>query len=201
MINNKKILAIIPAKKNSKRLKNKNIKLLNGKPLFLWSVINAKKSKYIDKIIVSSDSKNIVKLALLNGVDAPFLRPKYLSTSNSLTEDVILHTINYLKKKKLFFDYFILLQPTSPLRNRYLIDSSIEKILINKRANSLISCNRTSKNKEKKANVLIYISKINEFIENKSFYNNHVFFNTKKIFSVDIDYSYQFEIAKKILKN
>ena len=96
MFKNKKILAIIPARSGSKGLKNKNIKLLAGKPLVTWPIIAAKQSKYIDKCIVSTDSKNIAEIATNYGANVPFLRPKYLSSDKSLTFDVINHSLSFL---------------------------------------------------------------------------------------------------------
>ena len=80
MINNKKIIAIITARGGSKSLKNKNIMILDGHPLVSWSIREAKKSKYIDKLILSTDDRKIIKIAENYGCEIPFKRPKYLST-------------------------------------------------------------------------------------------------------------------------
>ena len=76
------IVGIIPARKNSKRIKNKNIKLLNGKPLIEYTIIEAKKSKLLDKIIVSTDSPIIKKISGMNGINVSKLRSKKLSSEN-----------------------------------------------------------------------------------------------------------------------
>ena len=125
---NKKILAIIPARKGSKGLKNKNIKRFAGKPLIHWSIKSAKKSKYINKIIVSTDSKKIRKYCKSMKVDVPFLRPKKISKDNSKSIEFILHALNFLKKRKELFDYLILLQPTSPLTTNEDIDKALLKL-------------------------------------------------------------------------
>ena len=123
----KKIIAIVPARIGSKRLKFKNLKIFK-KPIFLLSMLSARKSLLIDKIFLSTDSKKINKIAKKNGFKTERLRKKKLSGSNSLTKDVVLDVLRKTNKK---YDYFILLQPTSPLRSVKDIDSSI-KITIKK---------------------------------------------------------------------
>ena len=86
-----KFLAIIPARKGSKGIKNKNFKNFNGKPLIYWTIKAAKKSKFIDKLIVSTNSKHIRNFALSQKVMCPFLRPENISNSRSKAKDVILH--------------------------------------------------------------------------------------------------------------
>ena len=122
MIGINEIIAIIPARKGSKRLKNKNIFLLNKSPLIEYTIMAAKKSNFIDKIIVSTDSKKFLSIANKNGIKVNKLRPKKLSEDNTPTIDVIKYETKKLKK-----NYFILvLQPTSPLRSTLEIDKSIE---------------------------------------------------------------------------
>jgi N-acylneuraminate cytidylyltransferase len=111
----KKCLIIIPARAGSKSIKNKNIKKFCGKPLIYWAIKVAKASK-LGKIVVSTDSHKIQKYARLQGVDAPFIRPKKYSYDKSPSEGVARHAINFFKKKNIIFDFFILLQPTSPFR-------------------------------------------------------------------------------------
>jgi CMP-N-acetylneuraminic acid synthetase len=126
MINDKKILAIIPARGGSKRLPKKNILDIAGKPLISWSINAAKKSLYIDDIIVSTDCEDIARVSEEYGATVPFLRPENISTDMSSTNDVILHAINAYKQGE--FDYYIILQPTSPMRNSIDIDESIRQI-------------------------------------------------------------------------
>ena len=80
MYNEKKILAIIPARGGSKGLPGKNIKSLLGKPLIGWTIEQAKASKYIDEIFVSTDSREIADVAENFGISVPFLRPKELAS-------------------------------------------------------------------------------------------------------------------------
>ena len=142
-----KFLAIIPAREGSRRVKNKNIRNFQNKPLIFWTIKEAKKSKFINKIIVSTDSNKIKDISLKFGAEVPFLRPKIISSNNADTHSVILHTLNFLKSKELYIpDYVILLQPTSPLRNINHIDASIKKITKDKKADSLVSVNSLENN-------------------------------------------------------
>ena len=135
MIGNKSVLAVIPARLKSKRLIKKNIKILKGKPLIFWTHKEAKKSKYIDKIILSTESRKIRKVAKKYNIDVPFLRPNYLAKDNVNSGKVCLHILKKIKKK---YDYILLLQPTSPLRKSKHIDNAISFFHKNKRK-SLIS--------------------------------------------------------------
>ena len=132
MISNQKILCVIPARKGSKGLKNKNIKKLNNIPLIGWSILAAKKSKLITEVIVSTDSEKISKISKKYGAKVPFLRPKKLATDKSSSFSVLKHAIEFFKKKEIFFDYILLLEPTSPLRDHSDIDMCIKKVLNNK---------------------------------------------------------------------
>ena len=125
---NKKILCIIPARKWSKGLKSKNIKKLNNIPLVAWSILAAKKSKLIKEIIVSTDSIKISKIARKYGANIPFIRPKKFATDKASTFSIIKHAINFYSKNKINFDYILLLEPTSPLRNYKDIDFCIWEV-------------------------------------------------------------------------
>ena len=143
MINGKSVLAIIPARGGSKRLPRKNVLPLGNKPLIAWTIEAAKKSKYIDRTYVSTESKIIKNIALKYGADVPFLRPKKLGNDTTPTIDVILHFIGQLKKGNVYYDYLILLQPTSPLRTEKHIDASIEMLTQNN-ADGIISITKTN---------------------------------------------------------
>ena len=137
------IMALIPARQNSKRLKNKNIKKIKGKELIYYPILTAKKSKYINKIIVSSDSNKISNLAVNYGAEAPFLRPKSLAKDKSSIIDTISFTLKKLKEEYDYEpDYILIMQPTSPLISSDLIDEAIKKI-ITKKADSLIGLKPT----------------------------------------------------------
>ncbi len=129
MIEDSKVLAIIPARKGSVGLKGKNIKKICGEPLISWSIKQCQASKYIDKIVVSTDCNKTSKIANNHGVDVPYLRPKRLSLSSSTTYDTIEHLLKFLKKNKNEnFDYIVLIEPTSPLRKKNDIDNIIYKL-------------------------------------------------------------------------
>ncbi|HHB91798.1 MAG TPA: acylneuraminate cytidylyltransferase family protein [Thioploca sp.] len=139
MINNKTFLAIIPARGGSKRLLNKNILELAGKPLISWTIDAATKSKYIDKVMVTTDADEIMAIAKKYGAEVPFKRPYELSNDTAIRPDIIKHTIKYYsEEKQLRFDYIIFLQPTSPLRNENHIDDAIE-YMFDKNADAVVS--------------------------------------------------------------
>ena len=193
MISSKSILAIIPARLGSKRLKYKNIKLFKGRPLFVWSYIAAKKSKYIDKIFISTESKRILNYAKKYGYRSNLLRSKKISKDKTSSEEVILDVLRKNKK----FDYFILLQPTSPLRTNFDIDRSIN-LIISKKKNFLVSINRENK----KYNGAIYINKIDKFLKEKKFSNEKkIFFKMSKKKSIDIDRIRDFKQAENYYEN
>lgn len=129
---NKSILCLVLARGGSKGIKNKNFTKILGKPLIEYSFDQIKKSKYIDHTIISTDSKNLIKIAEKNNIDVPFVRPNKLSKDNSKSEDAILHALKYLDKNKKNFDYVILIEPTSPLRSHKDIDGIIKFNIKNK---------------------------------------------------------------------
>lgn len=132
-----KILAIIPARSGSKRLIDKNILHLQGKPLIAWSIEAALKSKFIDRVVVSTDSLKYANIAKYYGASIPFIRKSELALDSTLTFDVIKDVINFYSNKTIY-KYVILLQPTSPLRNEKHIDEAIELFFL-KNANSIVS--------------------------------------------------------------
>ena len=139
MIFGKKVLAIIPARGGSKRLPQKNSKLLHGKPLIVHSIEAAKQAEVIDEILVSTDDLDIAKIACEAGAYVPFLRPDYLSTDQASSVDVVCHAIEYLQRyKKMDFEYIVLLQPTSPLRKALHIQEAFD-ILEEKKGDAVIS--------------------------------------------------------------
>jgi CMP-N-acetylneuraminic acid synthetase len=140
MYKNRTILGIIPARGGSKGLPRKNILTLYGKPLIAWTIEQALLSKYLDKAIVSTDDKEIANIAKQYGAEVPYIRPSNLARDMTPTFDVILHAINFFKKKDVFFDYIALFEPTSPLRKIEDIDNAIKELIDNEsRADSLVS--------------------------------------------------------------
>jgi len=129
MINNHSVIAIIPARKGSKGLPGKNIRELCGKPLIAWTIETAKKSKYIDVVLVTTDCKDIAKTAKKFGACVPFIRPDELATDNASSFDVVSHVLDfYNKNDNRQFYYSVLLEPTSPLREDDDIDRMLEML-------------------------------------------------------------------------
>ncbi|MDF2822465.1 MAG: CMP-N-acetlyneuraminic acid synthetase [Clostridiales bacterium] len=116
MYKNKKILAIIPARSGSKGLKDKNIKELNGKPLIAYSIDAAMLSNIFEKVMVSTDSEEYAMVARKYGAEVPELRPTNLSGDTSQPNEYIEHALELYQRQGIVFDYYVILQPTSPLR-------------------------------------------------------------------------------------
>jgi len=138
MYKNKKILAVITARGGSKGIPGKNIKPLAKRPLIYWTIMAARKSRYIDSLIVSTDSPKIAAVSEKYGSEVPFLRPARLATDTATSLDVLTHAVGYLKKKGADFDAVVLLQPTSPLRRAEDIDKAVE-LLFTKKAGAVVS--------------------------------------------------------------
>jgi CMP-N-acetylneuraminic acid synthetase len=144
MIGNKKLLAIIPARGGSERLPRKNILNLSGKPLISWTIEAALNSKYIDRVIVSTDDDEIASISQKCGAEVPFKRPERLARDESTSIDVVLNVLSELKASNEIYDYVILLQPTSPYRDVNHIDDAID-MLVFKKANAIISTTKSKK--------------------------------------------------------
>lgn len=144
----KKVLVLIPARGGSKRIPNKNTKLLKGKPLIYYAIRAAKGSRHTDKIIVSTDSKAIASIASRYGAEIPFLRPKYLATDTAPVIGAILHALSNLRSKESWEpDIVVLVQATSPFVRSRDIDEAV-KTLIGSGANSCVSVSSVSERPE-----------------------------------------------------
>ncbi len=229
MIRKKKLIAIIPAKKNSKGIKNKNILKINNRTLLERKILLSKKNKYIDKTIVSTDCKFMFKIAKKHNVNNVGLRPKNLSTDKALTIDVINHII----KKQNFKDvYIILLQVSSPFSSQKLLNKFLKEFDRKKTFNSSVSVTffnnphpckiqqikggkltsflkkkesmvpRQTLPKVYKLNGLFYISHSKYIKKNKSFFNHPVLPNIiEKKYSLNLDENDDLIIFKEYLKN
>lgn len=131
MINEKKVLAIIPARGGSKGIPKKNIIDVLGKPLIQYTLDEAKKSKYIDEIHISTDSAEIADKIKLLGFHIERFRPLELAQDDSKTIDVLIDVLIYYKSIGKVFDIVILLQPTQPLRKVGHIDEALEHYIRN----------------------------------------------------------------------
>lgn len=227
MLNGKTFLAIIPARGGSKRLPRKNVLDLNGKPLIAWSIEAGLNSKYIDKVVVSSDDDEILSISKKFGAET-IKRPDELASDTATTFDAIKHTIDNLDR----VDYIILLQPTSPLRDAKHIDEAIE-LLERKNADAVVSVcemehsplwsntlpnngsmkgflrdeilNKRSQDLEKyyRLNGAIYICRTDKLLEEKTFILKDEIYAYKmsRKFSIDIDEEIDFKLAKIYLDN
>lgn len=214
MFSNKKILALIPARGGSKGIKDKNITLLNGKPLISYSICACKESKYIDRTIISTDSDKIAKIAIKYGGDVPFMRPLELATDTAKTIDVVIHAVETLKKSGDNFDVVVLIQATQPLRLPYDIDRAIETFFANDergvvsvcevenhpllirsiengKLKRLLNANSTCRRQDMPTyyavNGCVYVNKISEVNDDLSFNDNPIPYVMPKNRSVDID--------------
>jgi CMP-N-acetylneuraminic acid synthetase len=223
----RKILAIIPARGGSKGVPKKNIKLLNNKPLIAYTIEAALKSRYLDKIIVSTDSKEIAEVSGKYGAEI-IKRPKFLSGDKAKVIDAVFHIFDTLEKEKYFFDFLVLLQPTSPLRTTKDIDEAID-LFLKEKPELLLSvykvepppywCFRIEKNYLKPIfglkyfknrggvpgaympNGAIYISTPKFLRKNKSFYaKKSLPYIMPKERSIDIDYPIDFMLAELLIK-
>ena len=139
MYKNKRILGVVPARGGSKGLPNKNITLLLGKPLLAWTLEQARASRYLDRVIVSTDNQEIADTARRHGGDVPFMRPPALALDVTATIDVLLHAVAQLQRLGESYDYLALLEPTSPLRETSDIDECIERLVNHSAAKAIVS--------------------------------------------------------------
>lgn len=222
-----KIIAIIPARSGSKGLANKNIKELNGKPMIAYTIEAAKKSDIFETIMVSTDSSEYADIAKKYGAEVPFLRENNLSNDDSKISDVIIDILEKYKKIGKTFDYLILLQPTSPLRDEKEIINAYNS-LKEKNANSIIGVcevehsplwmnvlekdnsmdsfikninkNRQELNKYYRINGAIYLTKVTYYEQHKNFYEKNSFaYIMSREKSVDIDTYLDFKFAEFLM--
>lgn len=125
MIHGKRVLALVPARSGSKGLPGKNIRPLGGKPLLAWPIEAALASHFVDRVVVSTDSEHYASLARAAGADVPFLRPADLASDDTPSIDFILHAVDTLAAAGEYYDYLLLLEPTSPLTEASDIDRAL----------------------------------------------------------------------------
>lgn len=224
------ILAIIPARSGSKGLKDKNIKLINGKPLIAWSIYQVLASKYVSQVYVSTDSQTIADIAKSYGAQIPFIRPSHLAEDDTPTSEVILHTIDELAKLGKVFSHVMLIEPTSPLRETSDIDAAVEELSNKSFAKSIVGISKvesqhpsfcvslTSDNLLRSKNDFIvlrrqdieelyfyegsiYLSEIDTYIEKRNFYHEHTLgYIMPKYKSFEIDDEIDFDIVEMLMK-
>ena len=186
------IIAIIPARGGSKRIPNKNIVSLDGRPLIAYTIIEAKKSSYITRMIVSTDSKDIAEVSKQYGAEV-MMRHKELAEDTTPTLDVLKYIL-----KDIDTDCIILLQPTSPLRKREDIDNVIK--LMNS-ADSVSSVYQLSDGLYKENGAVYGIKKDVIMKQNSLYSNNHLLYVMPKERSIDIDEPIDLKIAEALIKN
>lgn len=230
MVQNKRFLAIIPARSGSKGIRDKNIKEMNGKPLMGYTIDACKKAGFFDDILVSTDSELYQQIAVGLGATVPFLRPPHLSGDVATSGDVIFHALTEMKRLGKEYDYFMLLQPTSPLRNEEHIQESV-KLLFEKQADSVIgvcpyNCmcylsvaitetgemkvpdslkkqiRRQDEESGCRINGAIYLSSVPSYLKYGNIYSGKTYpYFMDPVDSIDIDDKDQFYLAELILRD
>ena len=226
----KRNIAVIPARSGSKGLKDKNIKLLNGKPLIYYSIQAALDSNIYDVIHVSTDSSKYAEIAREYGADVPFLRNSSTSTDLASTWDAMRYVLNEYEKLGKQFDTLTVLQPTSPLRTsediigayNYFIEKDANMIsTVCETEHSPLWCNTlpadySMQNFEDETiahtprqllptyyreNGAIYILKIEHLFHTTNLYHDKCFaYILNQLHSIDIDTELDFHIAEYLLK-
>lgn len=134
------LIAVIPARGNSKTLPGKNIKEIAGKPLIAWTIEAAKKSRYVSDVIVSTDSETIAEISKRYGADVPFLRDPALAHDDTPTIDVLVDLVQRFRTShRKIGKYMAVLQPTSPLRTAEDIDRAVEILSARVDAEGIVS--------------------------------------------------------------
>lgn len=219
-----KILAVIPVKMNSMRFNQKNIKKINGHPMFLWTYAAAKTCKYITKIIISSESKKVLNIAKRYGYEDNYTRPKKLTHDKYTNSHVVYDVLKNQSRLGFNYDHVMLLQPTSPIREKNSLTNFIKNYLKSNcksglsikgpiykkydflgllKKNRFIALDKNLKNKKLYSpSASIYISNVKDFLNKKKFFINPIYsFLINTFETTDIDYKNDFKIAELILKN
>ncbi|KKS95714.1 hypothetical protein A3B05_01655 [Candidatus Giovannonibacteria bacterium RIFCSPLOWO2_01_FULL_43_160] len=224
------VLAIIPARAGSKRIPNKNIRNFFGKPLIAHTILQAKETSFIDRIIVDTDSTKIAALAKKYGAEAPYLRPEHLAGDKAQVIDAVIHLLNRLKKEEGYKPtHVMILQTTSPLREEKDIKvcwdlmkkSNATTILtvapthprlyyLDNKQNIILANKRASKSSNTQAwppayllnGCFVYITKTDALIRER----NVITKNTKAVVcdrwrSVDLDTPEDWAMAEFLFKN
>ena len=144
-MNENKVIILVPARKNSKGIKNKNIYKINGKPLIDYTLDSIKKSKLnIKDCYILSDDQRVKNIGKKYGVNIEYERPKNLSKDKTLFIENLIHFFAWTKSKSINFKYIMILQPTSPLRTSQDINSALK--LLKKKPKSVISISESLEN-------------------------------------------------------
>ena len=220
-----KYLGIIPARRNSKGIRDKHLLKIKKKKVIEYTFKNSQNSKMLDNTILTTDDERLFKIASNYSITFPFIRPKKLSNDNSHMSDVILHTLKWFEKKNMLPNNFVLLQPTSLFRKKNDIDNMISKYSANNSKcmisisetinnnyegvvlkNSKISLfnkkilNRQNMKKSYFINGSIFIRNSKEFLKTKKLIvDNSDYYLQDKLNSFELDEEFDLKIIKKIL--
>ncbi|SCY04908.1 CMP-N,N'-diacetyllegionaminic acid synthase [Lachnospiraceae bacterium XBB2008] len=225
-----KLIAVIPARSGSKGLPDKNIKELNGKPLLAYSIECAINSNAFDEVMVSTDSEKYASIAMNYGASVPFLRSPDNSGDKSSSWDAVYEVLEKYRESGREFDGFMLLQPTSPLRQPEDIVGAIEEYE-SRKADAIVSVceaehsplytnvlpddlsmsdffgeirsvRRQDLQKFYRLNGAIYLSQTQLFMDTKDIYSGKTFaYIMPDVRSVDIDTEIDFLYAETLLKH
>lgn len=145
--NKQNIVAIILARGGSKGIPRKNIRLLSGKPLIAYTIEAAKRCSLIDRVIVSTDDDEIVKIAKEYGAETPFRRPTELATDTALAEPCLKQAIDWLENNENYkTDIVVYLQITDIFRRKGIIEEAVRKLIENENLDSVFAADTTHKN-------------------------------------------------------
>lgn len=223
-------LGLIPARGGSKGISGKNVRLMAGKPLIAWTIEVAKTCHYLDRLIVSTDDEEIAAVARQYGAETPFMRPRELASDAASSEGVFLHAIDWFEKQGMFYDTFVVLQPTSPLRTLEDLNNAFTRF-IELHAGAVVSvcevnhhpyhCNMLpadlnmkhfftehveTQNRQAlqvfyRLNGAIYLADVSYFRQRGHFYGDETYaYIMPQERSVDIDTLLDFEFAELLLK-
>lgn len=200
-----KTLVVIPARGGSKGIPGKNIKSFLGKPLIYYTIEVAKALFDDVDICVTTDSEEIKQCVEKIGLDIPFLRPEYLATDEMGTYEVLLHVIDFYEKKSIMYEQILLLQPTTPIRNKSHIQDILEMKIKNPNIDMIVSVKESKENPyftlfEENENGFMEKSKKGNFVRRQDCPKVYSFNGSIYLISVDSVKSSRMEGFKNIKK-
>ena len=170
MIKNPKFIALIPARRGSKGLKNKNLLKISNRTLVEIAIDNALSSKLISKVYLTSDSRKILDIGNKKKINNIFRSKKY-SSDTATSKDVISHFLTQIKTSEIFNNYIVYIQPSSPLLKSKHINNAIS-LIKKKKSNCLISCYRSESEKFFKSLQINHRGKITPMFKKNFLYTN-----------------------------
>jgi N-acylneuraminate cytidylyltransferase/CMP-N,N'-diacetyllegionaminic acid synthase len=194
VLNNRKVLGIIPARAGSKGLPGKNTKQFCGKPLIAYAIEAGSNCEFIDNLIVSTDSEEIAEIARTLGAHVPYIRPSKLAFDITSSTDVVIHALDFFKDNMdQIFDYVILIEPTSPLRDSTDLTQAMKNLLKHDTAKSIVGICLTENQhpnylyKLQNDNILIKYDNSNKTLPRRQDLDK-VYFVEGSLYISDVDY-------------